>query len=98
MQKQRTFPGYFNFKKSYYNLRSIKHKVAADRLNTLGNNTVPQANLKKTWRIQAVTVQSQPAKFSGLPTENAQWWLDQLEANCTLKADNDGHLINEFKL
>ena len=40
----------------------------------------------------------QSAKFSGLPSENAQGWLDQFEAYCALNAVDDGNLINEFKL
>ena len=77
MKKQRTLPVYFNFKKPNYNLGSVKNKVAADRPNILANNTVSQANLNNM--AQAVTVRSQPTKFNGLPSENAQGWLINLK-------------------
>ena len=97
MKKQRIFPVYFNFKKPHYNLRS-QNRVAAERPNKLADNKpiVPQANINNM--AQAVTVRSQPAKFSGLPSENAQGWLDQFEAYCALNEVNDRNLVNEFKL
>ena len=48
MKKLRTFLVNFNFKKSNYNLRSVKNKVAADGPNILANNTVPRANLNNS--------------------------------------------------
>ena len=95
MKKQRTFPVYFNFKKPHYNLRS-QNRVAAERPNILADNRpiVPQANIYNM--AHAVTVRSQPAKFSGLPSENAQGWLDQFEAYCALNEIDDRNLINEF--